>query len=235
MASQTQKTRVVIADDYAVVRAGLRAVLTKEPEYVVVHEAQDGASVVQAVDRLLPDLVVMDLATKEASGLDAIAEIKERHPDTRIFVFTGNRSRDHVLAALRAGANGYALKDTSIPDLLAALACTRKGQTYLCPEIAGFVIGAYFHQTPGETCSEAPLRLSQREAAVLKMVATGRTSKQIAGHLFISPRTVEKHRAHLMRKLNLSNVAALVMFAIGSGLVDEAEAAARFVGSCFGG
>lgn len=230
MVTEAQGTRVLIADEYAVVRAGLRAVIALVPGYEVVEEAQDGAALVQAVGHLLPDLVLMDLTTDGASGLDAIGAITGRYPDTRVLMLTGNRSRDHVVSALRAGAKGYVLKDASIPELLSALACVRKGHTYLSPEIAGFVIGAYFDQTPGTATGGAPTTLSQREAQILTLVATGKTSKEIAASLFISPRTVEKHRAQMMHKLNLSNLAALLTFAIGNNFVDRAEAAIGFAG-----
>jgi DNA-binding NarL/FixJ family response regulator len=228
MVTETQITQVLIADEHAVVRAGLRAVLAQLPNFAVVDEAQDCASTVHAVNRQLPDMVIMDLATQGTSSLDAIADIKRRHPDTRVLMLTGNRSRDHVVATLRAGVKGYVLKEASIPELLSALACVRKGHTYLSPEIAGFVIGAYFDQAPGTAAGVAPTTLSQREAQVLKLVATGNTSKQIADHLFISPRTVEKHRARVMHKLNLKTMAALLTFAIGNNFVDEAQAAMGF-------
>jgi DNA-binding NarL/FixJ family response regulator len=143
MDRQGQTTRVVIADDCPVVLAGLRAVLAQETEYLVVDEAQDGSSVIQAVDRLAPDLVVMDMEARGAARLNAIADIKKRHPTIRVLMLSGNRSRRHVLAALRAGANGYVLKEASIPELLAALGCMRKGQTYLSPGVTRFVINAW--------------------------------------------------------------------------------------------
>ncbi len=223
MVTEAQGTRVLIADEYAVVRAGLRAVIALVPGYEVVEEVQDGSALVQAVGHLLPDLVLMDLTTDGASGLDAIGAITGRYPDTRVLMLTGNRSRDYVVSALRAGAKGYVLKDASIPELLSALECVRKGHTYLSPEIAGFVIGAYFEQTPVTAAGAAPTTLSQREAQILKLVATGKTSKEIAVCLFISPRTVEKHRAQVMRKLNLKTMASLLTFAIGNNLTAPCE------------
>ncbi len=221
---ESLETRVLIGDDHAVVRAGLRAVIDQQPSFVVVDEAQDIPALVLAVGHQLPDMVVMDLATQETSSLDAITDIKRRHPDTRILMLTGNRSRDYVVGSLHAGANGYVLKENSIPEFLTALSCVRKGQTYLCPEIAEFVISAYFHQKPEIFLDATSTTLSLRETQVLKLVATGNTSKQIADHLFISPRTVEKHRAHVMRKLNLKTMAALMTFVIGNNLIDRAEA-----------
>jgi two-component system, NarL family, response regulator NreC len=228
MISQTRKTRVLIADDHAIVRAGVRAVFAQASEYVVVGEAQDCTSLVQAVGRQLPDLVVMDFAAEGPPGLAAIADIKGRHPDTRILILTGDRSRDHVVAALQAGANGYILKEAGIPELLDALACVCRGNTYLSSEIAGIVIGSGFGQMRETAAGATPTTLSQREAQVLKLVAAGKTSKQIAGHLFISPRTVEKHRAHVMRKLNLNSLVALLTFAIGNNFVQRAESVMGF-------
>jgi DNA-binding NarL/FixJ family response regulator len=225
MTSSGQIVRVVIADDHAVVRAGLRAVFALHSNYVVVDEAQDAASLAQAVECLLPDLVVMDLAGTGAAGLEVISDIRARFGDTRILMLTGNRSHEHVIAALRAGVSGYVLKEASIPELLAAMDSVCKGQNYLSPEIAGSVIDAFFHPAADASSGAVRSRLSQREAQVLKLVATGRTSKEIAGHLYISPRTVEKHRARLMHKLRLSTVAALVCFAIGNGFIEDAAAA----------
>jgi DNA-binding NarL/FixJ family response regulator len=226
MTSDSQVVRVVIADDHAVVRAGLRAVIALHSNYVVVDEAQDAASLAQAVECLLPDLVVMDLAANGATALQVIRDIRAWYTDTRVLMLTENRSREHVVAALRAGVSGYVLKEASVLELLAALENVSNGQNYLSPEIAGFVIDACFRRDAGESSDAAPSKLSQRETQVLKLVARGRTSKEIAGHLYISPRTVEKHRARLMHKLQVSTVAALVSFAIGNGYMEDAAAAA---------
>ena len=207
-------------------RAGVRAVLHASVEFELVGEAADGASTVQAVAELSPDVVLIDLAIEGASALDTVNMIKKRRPLTKVLTFTSNRSRDYVVSALRAGADGFLLKEATVSELLMAMRAVLAGHTYLSPQIAGHVVSAFVDDGPSVAPPQTRPLLSQREKQVLQLVATGRTSKEIASDLFISPRTVEKHRARLMQTLKVKSIAAVIAPAIGTVLHEaNAEAA----------
>ncbi len=217
-------TRVLVVDEHEIVRTGLRAVLSDLPEFNLAGEALDAPTAVQAASDLSPGLVIMDLASSGSSAVDAVSKIKQRRPVTKVSIFSGSRSKSHVASILRAGADAYVLKEAAIPELIAAMHLVLEGHTYVSPQVAEYAVGASFvDPEPGGATVPAP-HLSQRERQVLRLVSTGQTSKQIAKELFISPRTVEKHRARLMRKLKLNSLAALMVFAISNGYLNEASA-----------
>jgi len=226
MKTTSSRARVVVTDDQAMIRKGLRATLTGASGFELVGEAEDGPSTLRAVAELSPDLVLIDLFAKGISTLPLITEIKRGYPAEKVAVYTVRRSREDVMTALRAGADGYLLKDGDIDEVLKAMSLIVQGHTFLSHEVIGTVVGAYteVQAEKAESLAESPPPLSPRESQVLKLVAGGRTSKQIAQHLVISPRTVEKHRARLMRKLGVHSVALLMSVAINCGLIDEVEA-----------
>ena len=223
MKTTSGRARVVVTDDQVMIRKGLRATLTAASGFELVGEAVDGPSTLHAVAELSPDLVLIDLVAKGVSTLPLITEIKQRYPAAKVAVYTVHRSREDVTTALRAGADGYLLKDLDIHGVLEAMSIILQGHTFLSHELIGLVVGAYT-VAQAEDLAEGPGVLSARENQVLKLVAGGRTSKQIARHLVISPRTVEKHRARLMRKLGVSSIAALMTVAINCGLIEGVEA-----------
>lgn len=211
--------RLVLAEDHTIVREGVRALLAAlYPEFQVVGEAEDGVEAVRVTDMLKPDLVLIDLTMPLLSGLDAIRQIRQRAPDTKILALTVHRAEEHVFAALQAGANGYVLKDATSAELLMAIRSVAQGKRFLSPGISDRVIDGYLG---GKRTTQATTfdTLTQREREILKMVAEGFRNRDIAESLFISPKTVEKHRANLMHKLKLRSVPALTAYAIEKGLV----------------
>ncbi len=216
----SNKKKILIAEDHTLLRTGLRIMLSQEPDLEVVGEADNGKDAILAVGRLHPDLVLMDLTMPGTNGMDAIAEIKKRFPETRILVLTIHRTEEYIQEALRAGAEGYVLKDSSQDELRSAIRSVLSGRSYLSPDVSDTVIHGYLSVgKPTTGASTAWERLTQREREVLKLVAEGHGNKHIANYLSLSIKTVEKHRSNLMRKLGLHNAASLTAYAIERGLV----------------
>ena len=215
------KQRILLADRLAIMRLGLRMVLDQDPTFEVVGEvASGGATLHEAVRDLSPDLVLMDAALESPSCLHLIKEIKHRQPSTRIALFAGIQSREKVLEGLREGVNGYIVKDASASELLLAIISILKGRLYLSPEFASYLIENNIDVVEASDTQPDDTPLSHRELEVLRLVAAGRTSKEIGALLYISSRTVEKHRASLMRKLRVPHMAALVSYAINNGFAE---------------
>ena len=212
---------MVVADDHTIMREGLEALLGKEPDLEVVGTAADGRSAIEAVGQHKPDLVLMDLSMPGTDGNRAIAEIKRRYPDTRVVVLTLHRDNRHIHAALQAGADAYVLKDDGRAEVLAAVRSVAAGKRYISPAIAGTVMQGYMLGSAETLTGEAPSweLLSSREREVLKLVAEGYKTREIAEYLSISTRTVDKHRASMMRKLELDSVSAVTAYAIENGLL----------------
>jgi len=213
------KLRIVLADDHTILRAGLRALLTADPGFEVVGEAQDGREAVRCVERLEPHLLLMDLSMPRMSGMEAIREIKKRFPDTRIIALTVHKTEEYLLATLQAGADGYVLKDATHDELVMAIKNVISGKSYLSPGVSEKVIEGYLEGKENPRSLSAWESLSQREREVLKLIAEGYKNKEIAEDLCISLKTVEKHRANLMKKLDLHNAAGLTVYAVERGLV----------------
>jgi DNA-binding NarL/FixJ family response regulator len=211
------KHRVLIVDDHDLLRLGLVASLELDARIEVVGEAADGREAIQAVGRLSPHLVLMDLTMPGMNGMEAITQIRRRYPDVRVLVMTFHTSEEHVKAALRAGCNGYILKNATQEELQSAIHIVLQGKTYLSAKISSKALSALTSAIGAEENRYDSLTLRERE--VLKLVAEGRSSKSIADYLCLSTKTVEKHRASLMRKLDLHNAAHLTAFAIRKGLV----------------
>ncbi len=214
-----KKIRIFLVEDHTILREGLRALLTAEPNFEIIGEAADGREAVRFVEKQVPDLILMDLSMPRMTGMDAIREIKKRYPATKIIALTVHKTEEYLRTTLQAGADGYVLKDATHEELMLAIQNVLKGKTYLSPGVSEKVIEGYLEgkesQIPGSTLG----LLSQREREVLKLIAEGYKNKEIAADLCISLKTVEKHRANLMKKLDLHNAAALTAYAIEQGLV----------------
>jgi DNA-binding NarL/FixJ family response regulator len=199
----------------------LQALLSQEPEFEIVGEADNGRDAVRAVGELIPDVVLMDLTMPGMNGMEAISDIKRRYPGVRVLVLTLHKTEEFVLASLRAGADGYILKEATPGELRLAVRTVASGSTYLSDEVLGKVIS----ENPGRGGSLSTSgvwdTLTQREREVLKLVAEGKSNKAMAEYLFLSAKTVEKHRAKLMAKLGMRNAAALTAYAIQKGLVGD--------------
>lgn len=211
--------RILIAEDHTLVRAGLVALLRQNRDFEIVGECDNGRDAIQAVCELRPHVVVMDLTMPGMNGMEAISDIKRRYPDTRILVLTLHKTEEFVFASLRAGADGYLLKEATHDELCVAIRSVANGKTYLSRSIEAKVVNA----SPGGGKSPAVNgvldTLTHREREVLKLVAEGCANKEIAEYLFLSVKTVEKHRAKLMMKLGVQKVAGLTAYAIEKGLV----------------
>ena len=209
--------RVVLADDHPVVREGVRALLTSEPDLEVVGQAERGEEVPALVEELQPDVVVLDLMMPGRGGLDVARELARRWPKTHVLVLSMHDNEAYVLEALRSGASGYALKQAQPVELVRAVREVGAGRRFLSPPLSERAIEAYARR---EGQSADPYdALTPREREVLRLVAEGHTNAAIGEQLFISPRTVETHRAHVMKKLALRSHAELVRYAVRRGLV----------------
>ncbi len=214
------KVRIVLAEDHTILREGLRALLTADPDFEVIGEAADGREAVRFVEKQIPDLILMDLSMPRMTGMDAIREIKKRYPQTKIIALTVHKTEEYLRTTLQAGADGYVLKDATHGELMMAIKSVLKGKTYLSPGVSGKVIEGYLEGVESQMPYSTLGLLSQREREVLKLIAEGYKNKEIATDLCISLKTVEKHRANLMKKLDLHNAAALTAYAIEQRLVE---------------
>lgn len=217
----TIKKRVLIAEDHALFRAGLRAMLNSEADLEIVGEVQDGKDAVRMATSLTPDLILMDLNMPGSHGLGAIAEIRKRVPDMRILVISMHKTDEYIQEALRNGASGYILKESGPEELLTAIRTVLGGKVFLSPDVSERVVSGLLNGVPREsTDATTPLdTLTVREREVLKLVAEGHGNKHIANYLNLSVKTVEKHRSSLMHKLNLRNAAMLTAFAISNRII----------------
>lgn len=213
--------RIVIAEDHTILREGLRALLSSDPDFEIVGEAEDGRAAIRCVETLLPDLVLMDLSMPRMNGLEAIKDIKKQIPDTKIVALTVHKAEEYILATLKAGADGYVLKDAHHSELVLALKNVLSGKRYLSPGISEKVIEGYLEGRKTLKSASIYDTLTQREREILKLIAEGYKNKEVADYLCISLKTVEKHRANLIKKLDLHNAAALTAFAIEKGLVNK--------------
>ena len=215
------KLNIVLADDHTILREGLRALLSANANFKVVGEARDGREAVRCVEKLGPDLILMDLSMPRMSGMDAIREIKKRYPKTKIIALTVHKTEEYLLTTLQAGANGYVLKDATHDELILAIKNVMGGKSYLSPGVSEKVIEGYLKGKESTGSLSSWETLSQREREVLKLIAEGYKNKEIAEDMCISLKTVEKHRANLMKKLDLHNAAALTVYAVEKGLVNR--------------
>ena len=213
------KKRVVIADDHTILRTGLRALFSLQDEIEVVGEAKDGQEAVRVVDENVPDLLLIDLAMPKLNGIEAITEIRSRHPQIKIIILTAQKSDEYIVASLDAGTDGYILKDASPNELLLAIECVMRGKIFLSPSISDKVVDAYLVKKRKKKGKLVMDVLTPREKEILKLIAEGFKSKDIAGHLCISSMTVVKHRTNLMHKLNLRNTASLTAYAIEKKII----------------
>jgi DNA-binding NarL/FixJ family response regulator len=209
------KYRILIVDDHTLMREGLRALLNGDEELVVCGMVDNGRDSVRTTVLLKPDLVLMDLAMPQMDGLSAIRELRLRSPGTKIVVLTMHKTEEHIRAALQAGASGYMLKDACAAELLMAIHSVLSGKTFITPAVADRIVIGYLHRD-GSAPAVRSLAdtLTSRERQVLKLIAEGRRNRDIAECLFVSVKTVEKHRANLMGKLNLHNTASLTTYAM---------------------
>ena len=212
------RTTVVLADDHPVFRQGLRGVLEAEPDFHVVGEAGDGLAAAALVERLKPNVAIVDVMMPGLSGLEVTREIRQRAPATRVLVLSMYDNEAYVLEALRNGAAGYVLKDCHADELVQAVRSVAAGRHYLSQPLRERAIAAY-SQKAERDCSDPHDTLTMREREVLHLAAQGHSNSGIAARLTINSRTVETHRAHLMRKLGLHSQTDLIRYALRRGII----------------
>jgi DNA-binding NarL/FixJ family response regulator len=213
------KKRIVIAEDHTILRQGLKALLKSNENLEVIGEAEDGLEAIRCVEKQNPDLLLLDLNMPRMDGISVIKEIKKRHPDTKIIVLTMHMQEEYILEAFRSGAHGYCLKASSHDELNMAINSVLSGKFYVSPEISGKVLEGFLEGQKNIKKKSSWDILTQREKEVLKLVGEGYQNKEISDYLFISVKTVEKHRANIMEKLDLHSASALTAYAIEKGLV----------------
>lgn len=216
-----EKHRILVADDHAIFREGLRSVLAKNSSIQVVGEAANGRDVVRLSKELSPDLIIMDISMPELNGIEAARAVLENRPEISIVILSVHSRKKFILEALKAGARGYVLKDSAGEKLLEAVSTVLSGGCYLDSPAAGHIVAEYVNMaTISDAEKSLTPELTERETEVLRLIVEGFSNKQIAEKLFISPKTVENHRASLMNKLNRHDIIGLAKYAIATGLVD---------------
>lgn len=209
--------RILLVDDHTILREGLRSLIDREPQTVVVGEAADGATAVRLAEELQPDLVVMDLTMPIMNGIDATREITGRYPGIRVLALSMESDRLFVVEALKAGATGYLLKDSAFAELTEAVQTVARGETYLPRKVATLLVKEFLQCIP-EDVSPVYENLTAREKEILQLVADGKNTKEISFLLGTSTKTVENQRNTIMHKLNLFSIAELTKYAVRSGL-----------------
>jgi len=213
------KIKVLVADDHTILRQGIKSLLANEEEIEVIGEAKNGREALTIIEETLPDVILMDIAMPGLNGLEATRRIKKKFPRMKVLVLTMYTNEEYIFQILNAGANGYLVKETAFQDLISAIKAVYKNEAFMSPSISKKVINSYIKRAQNdeqETCEI----LTTREREILQLIAEGNSSKKIAELLFISPKTVETHRTHIMDKLNIHNRTGLVKYAIRKGIVD---------------
>ncbi len=213
------KTRILLADDHSVLRSGLKMLLNAQDDMTVVGEATNGQEALSAVREHLPDLLILDITMPKTDGLQVLSQIKRAHPNVRVLVLTMHEEEGYLKRALESGAAGYCPKSAADAELISAIRAVMRGNVYIHPSHAKILVDKMIPSANASSASAA--ELSERERAVLKLVALGHTNQEIADQLSLSVKTVESYRARGMEKLGLNSRAALVRYAIQEGWMKE--------------
>ncbi len=213
------KIRVLLADDHAVVRKGLRFLLERQPDMEVVGEASDGREAVRLAAELKPHVVVMDIGMPQLNGIEAAAQIVKQNPQVNVIMLSVHSDESYLLRALSAGAKGYLLKDSAEEDLVRAVQVAAQGKPFFSPVISEKLLEDYMRFLQQRGLKDSYDLLTDREKEILQLLAEGKSNKEVAALLNLSPYTVETHRTHIMQKLNLHNTAEIVLYAVRKGII----------------
>ncbi|MGO8947897.1 MAG: response regulator [Ktedonobacterales bacterium] len=216
-----EKIRVLLADDHTILRAGLKMMLNAQPDIEAIGEASDGRQAINEAEKLSPDVIIMDITMPECNGIEATRQIKRLLPDIRVLILTMHENEEYLFQTLRAGAAGYMLKEAADTDLISAIRVVSSGRFYLSPSAQSMLVSDYLQRVHTGEERDSYGALTEREREILKLVAEGFTNGQIGELLFISPKTVDTHRTHIMDKLNLHSRAELVKYAMRRGLLED--------------
>jgi DNA-binding NarL/FixJ family response regulator len=211
--------RVIVADDHTIIRSGLKALLDREPDIEVVAEAADGRQAVQKAQELQPEVVLLDIAMPNLNGIEAARQIAAKHDRMGIIILSMHSDESYVLKALKAGARGYLLKDSSESDVMNAVRAVNAGKAYFSPEISRMMADDYLRQMEQRGAEDSYELLTSREREILQMLAEGKSNKDVANLLNLSLHTVETHRSNILQKLNLHSVPELILYAVRKGIV----------------
>jgi len=213
------KIRVLVADDHGIVREGLKFVLQQSPDFEVIGEAEDGRTAVSLAEKLMPDVVVIDIGMPQLNGIDATAQILRRSPGSKVLILSMHEDEVYLVRALAAGVKGYLVKGSAFGDLPGAVRTVMGGKCFFSPSIATLLADEYTRQVQQKHLEDSYDLLTEREKEILQLLAEGKSNKEVATVLDVSPYTVETHRNHFMQKLNLHNTAEIVLYAVRKKLI----------------
>lgn len=218
-AKEAPKVSVLIADDHDLIREGIRTILRNQPEYRIAGEAVDGEEALEKARQLKPDILLLDISMPKRGGLELIDQVHHLSPTTKIIIISVHRSHPYIMKALQSGVKGYLHKENTTEDLLPALRRVVAGSTYLSAAVADYLTEQMAQSRARQAVPGEPI-LTQRETDILRLVVEGKTAKEIAGLLFISPRTVENHKHALLKKFGLRKTSQLIRYAVAHHIVD---------------
>jgi two-component system, NarL family, response regulator NreC len=217
--TRTKAIRILLADDHGIVRQGLRAVLARDPELEVVGESADGSDAVRLAEALDPSIVIMDIAMPHLNGIDATARIVKESPGTGVIILSMHGDETYLLRALNAGAKGYLLKDSAEGDLIPAVHAVAEGRPFFSSAIAGALNEEFVRGMRQRKLTDSWDLLTEREKEVVQLIAEGKSNKEVAAAMDLSPYTVETHRSNMMQKLDLHNTAEIVLYAVRKKII----------------
>jgi RNA polymerase sigma factor (sigma-70 family) len=211
--------RLILADDHILVRSGLSRILDEEPDLEIVAEVGDGLELLNTLNKVKPDLIILDVSMPNLRGIEAIPEIRRMQPEVKVLILTMHKEEEYLYQAISAGADGYLLKDDAEKELFTAIASIRSGKIYISPRLADQSMQNWARLRRGESDARAAEDLTVRQREILKLIAEGKSNKEIGDLLCLSVRTVERHRANIMDKLSIRKTAELVQYALRKHLI----------------
>jgi DNA-binding NarL/FixJ family response regulator len=211
--------RILLADDHTLMRQGLRALLERQEGFAVVAEAADGHEAVEQAAAVRPDIAIVDIGMSNLNGIEATRRITEKHPETAVIILSMHADEGYVLRALSSGARGYLLKDSPEQDLINAIRAVKQGKAFFSPEISRMLAEDYMRQMRQRGVDDSYELLTPREKEILQMLGEGKSNKEVAARLNLSPHTVETHRGNILEKLNLHSAAEMILYAVRKGII----------------